>query len=105
MVIDVEAEIVGKVRRIWEQVLDMPSVPLDVSFFKAGGDSLLLILLLDELNTLGDGDIEAADLFQHTTVLEQADLLAGGRTVAAGPVVGPSARTALLNRARRGETE
>ena len=59
----------------------------------------------DELNTLGDGDIEAADLFQHTTVLQQADLLAGARIDAPAPAIGPSTRTALLNRARRGDTE
>jgi hypothetical protein len=101
VVIDVEAQIVDKVRRIWEQVLDVPSVPLDVSFFRAGGDSLLLILLLEELNALAGGDLDAADLFQHTTVLEQADLIVSGRTAIAGPAVGPGERTALFNRARR----
>jgi hypothetical protein len=101
VVIDVDAQLVEQVRRIWEQVLDVASVPLDVSFFTAGGDSLLLILLLEELNALADGRIEAADLFQHTTVLAQADLVAGGRAGGTGRAVGPARRAGLVNRARR----
>jgi hypothetical protein len=100
-VVIVESEIVEKVRRAWEQVLDTAHVPLDVSFFEAGGDSLLLILLLDQLNPLAGGRLDVADLFQHTTVVAQADLICGGRASVTRPKVGPGERTALFNRARR----
>ncbi|WP_051831597.1 non-ribosomal peptide synthetase [Streptomyces violens] len=61
----------------WRDVLDVPAVPYDVNFFDAGGDSLLLIVLLDQLSGLTDRELDAADLFQHSTVHAQAALLAG----------------------------
>jgi hypothetical protein len=98
---DADPDIVNKVRHAWRHALDADDVPVDVSFFEAGGDSLLLIILLDELNTLADDQLEAADLFQHSTVLEQADLITGGRRPVPVTAVGPRDRAALLNRARR----
>ncbi|MER7399820.1 amino acid adenylation domain-containing protein, partial [Streptomyces sp. NPDC000151] len=61
----------------WRDVLDVPTVAHDVNFFDAGGDSLLLIVLLDQLSGLTGRELDAADLFQHSTVQAQAALLAG----------------------------
>jgi aryl carrier-like protein len=49
---------------------------MDVNFFDAGGDSMLLMLLTDVLNETGDVWVDSVDLFQHSTVTAQADLLA-----------------------------
>ncbi|MGX6607638.1 phosphopantetheine-binding protein [Micromonosporaceae bacterium Da 78-11] len=98
-------EIVERVRRAWQQALDVDDVPLELPFFEAGGDSLLLIILLEELNTLADGRLEAADLFQHSTVLAQVALISGDVGLVPATEVGPRNRAALLNRARPGYEE
>jgi aryl carrier-like protein len=71
-------ELVAQVRQAWAEVLDttVDAVPLDINFFDAGGNSMLLVLLTDMLNEAGGGRVEAVDLFQHSTVTAQANLLA-----------------------------
>jgi aryl carrier-like protein len=96
-----ERDLVENVREAWAEVLDTAEVPTDVNFFDAGGDSILLIVLLDRLNALTGRELEPPDLFQHPTVRAQAALLAG----AAGTVRAAAApdRSALLGRARRAD--
>ncbi len=36
-----------RIRQAWAEVLDVDVAPVDVNFFEAGGDSLLLIVLLE----------------------------------------------------------
>ena len=95
-----EQDLLDGVRAAWAEVLDTPEVPDDVNFFDAGGDSILLIVLLDRLNALTGRALEPPDLFQHSTVRAQAALLAGTTAPAAAAV--PN-RSALLGRARRAE--
>ena len=95
-----ELDLLDDVRAAWAEVLDAPHVPDDVGFFDVGGDSILLIVLLDRLNTLTDRTLEPPDLFQHSTVRAQAALLAGTTETVAASV--PD-RSALLGRARRVE--
>lgn len=100
--------LVEKVRQAWAEVLDTDSAPLEVNFFDAGGDSVLLVVLLERLNELTGRKLEPPDLFRHSTVLAQAALLAGdpkpvpdiGTGAApAGPEPEPD-RRALLGRGR-----
>jgi aryl carrier-like protein len=74
-------EAVARVRQAWAEVLDTTedAVPADVNFFDAGGNSMLLVLLADLLNETGDVSVEMVDLFEHSTVAAQADLLAAAR--------------------------
>ncbi|MET9444169.1 amino acid adenylation domain-containing protein [Streptomyces sp. NPDC006610] len=67
-----------KIRAIWCALLDRPDVGLDQPFFEAGGNSLLLIALLERLRALGVREVAVGDLFSHVTVRAQATLLAGG---------------------------
>lgn len=72
-------DLLGAVRDAWAETLgvDPDAVPLDVGFFDAGGNSLLLLLLWEQLNELPGGGLRATDLFQHPTVRAQSRLLAG----------------------------
>lgn len=101
-----EQDLLDDVRAAWAEVLDTPEVPDDVNFFDAGGDSILLIVLLDRLNALSGRGLEPPDLFQHSTVRAQAALLAGA-TEPTEPAETTRAavpnRSALLGRARRAE--
>jgi aryl carrier-like protein len=98
---DASGRLVARIRQVWAEVLDLDIAPVDVNFFEAGGDSLLLIVLLERINELGGTDLEAADLFQHSTVLAQAELLAAPRTRPELAALGAHDRGRLLGRSRR----
>ena len=66
------------VRRVWAEVLDVASVPVDVNFFDAGGHSLLLMVLQQSLTEAVGLDIAIEDLFVHTTVRAQAAMIRAG---------------------------
>lgn len=73
-------ELIGPVRAAWAETLgyDEAEIPLDVGFFDAGGNSLLLLLLWEQLNELTPSELRATDLFQHPTVRGQAAFLRSG---------------------------
>lgn len=67
-----------KVAEIWCDVLGLGAVGLHDNFFDLGGHSLLLLRLHERLRAeLGDV-IGLVDLFQRTTVAQQATAYAGG---------------------------
>ncbi|MGI5230223.1 acyl carrier protein [Actinoallomurus sp. CA-142502] len=70
-------ELLWAVRDAWAETLgiEAASVPLEEGFFEAGGNSLLLLLLWEQLNELTSRDLRATDLFLHPTVRAQAALL------------------------------
>lgn len=92
-----------RVRQTWAEVLDVDTVPDDVNFFELGGDSLLLIVLLERLNGMTDRQLEAADLFQYSTVRTQTALLEQPDTKRELVELGATNRRGLLGRARRGD--
>ncbi|MGW1895277.1 acyl carrier protein [Streptomyces sp. NPDC002004] len=67
-VVDAWAEILG---------IDVEDVPLDKGFFDVGGNSMLLVMLWEELRGLTGHSLQATDLFRHYTVRAQVELLAG----------------------------
>lgn len=89
-----------QVREAWADALDRApdAVPLDVSFFDAGGNSLLLLLLWERLTEFATRELRTADLFQHSTVLAQTRFLEGADEREAAAT---NSRSALLGRTRR----
>ncbi|WP_066943203.1 phosphopantetheine-binding protein [Streptomyces lushanensis] len=101
-------ELLLKVRQAWADVLDLDSadhVPDDVNFLEAGGSSLLLIMLWEELHPLASHTLKVSDLFQHSTVQAQVSLLAGSDGTGEEPAarLGAHNREGLLSRARRSQ--
>jgi hypothetical protein len=97
-----EDDLLRQVRVAWAEVLDVDDVegvPLDTNFLEAGGSSLLLVMLWEELQGLTDQVVKMSDLFQHGTVRAQAALLGGDRPVLTE--VGARNRGGLAGRARR----
>jgi Phosphopantetheine attachment site len=78
--VDDDNELLSAVRKAWAETLgtDVDAVPIDVGFFDAGGNSLLLLLLWEQLIELTSRELRATDLFQHPTVRSQAVLLGSG---------------------------
>jgi acyl carrier protein len=95
---DPDNGLMAQVRQIWSEVLDVDTVPLDVNFFDAGGDSLLFIVLVERINRTMGRELEAAELFAHGTVRSQMRMLSG-----LSDEVEPRERRGLLGRARRDE--
>ncbi len=89
-----------RVLRAWAEALDIEieAVPLDVSFFEAGGNSLLLLLLSEQLSELTARDLTVGELFQHSTVRAQTEFLTA-RASAPAPQIGATTRRNLLGRA------
>jgi aryl carrier-like protein len=95
--------LLGPVREAWADVLALDSadaVPVDTNFFDAGGNSLLMVMLWEELQRLTDGVLRLSDLFQHSTVRAQTVLLAGGAPSTTADT-GAVDRSRLLNRNAR----
>lgn len=92
-----------RVRRAWAEVLDVDTVPDDVNFFEVGGDSLLLLVLLERLNGMTELDLDVADLFQHSTVQSQAEQLTSSEANRDLLELGATNRHGLLSRARQGK--
>jgi aryl carrier-like protein len=88
------------VRSLWQEVLKTDDqVADDVSFFDAGGDSLLLIMLVERLSQASGRALRTMDLFRAGTVRGHADLLAAPAGPGA-PAAGSGARDRILGAAR-----
>ena len=64
-----------KIATIWQKILNIPNIGLDDNFFQIGGDSLLIIQLLLELNKNFDLNIDMQDIFQNLKLGELASFI------------------------------
>ena len=68
---------VGLVRSVWRDTLGGDSFDDDTGFFEAGGDSLLLLVLIEKLTAAGGVKLRAIDVLRAGTIRGQAALLVG----------------------------
>ncbi|PST18676.1 methyltransferase domain-containing protein [Mesorhizobium plurifarium] len=61
-----------QVADVWSSILNIADLPLQQSFFSAGGSSILVAELARQLSDLFEVKIPLVDLFVHTTVTSQA---------------------------------
>jgi aryl carrier-like protein len=92
---------IALVRSLWQEILKTDEIADDISFFDAGGDSLLLIVLVERLTQASGRAIKTMDIFRAGTVRGHAELLATSGGSAASGSAG-SARDRLLGAARAG---
>jgi hypothetical protein len=90
------------VRSLWREILKIDEVGDDVSFFDAGGDSLLLIMLVERMGQASGRAVKTMDLFRTGTVRGQADLLGAAADNSASRFTGGSSRERLLGAVRAG---
>lgn len=69
----VMSETERQIAALWCEVLGLPSVGLNQSFFDAGGHSMLLVKLHEKLKTAFGDKIPLIELFRRTTVAAQAE--------------------------------
>ncbi|WP_407552214.1 condensation domain-containing protein [Streptomyces sp. Pv4-95] len=92
---------IALVRSLWQEILKIDDVADDVSFFDVGGDSLLLIVLVERMTQASGRVIKTMDLFRAGTVRGHAELLSAAAGGTASGSTG-SARDRLLGAARAG---
>jgi thioesterase domain-containing protein/acyl carrier protein len=71
---DMEAVLLG----IWRRVLDRPDVGPEDNFFDLGGNSILAVQLIGEIERRFGRELRLSTLFHEGTVRKQAGLLASG---------------------------
>lgn len=64
------------VRSIWRDVLGFSEIADDVTFLDAGGNSLLLVALVEKLSDACGRTLKTMDVFRAQTIEGQAGLLA-----------------------------
>ncbi|WP_327253853.1 condensation domain-containing protein [Streptomyces sp. NBC_01244] len=89
------------VRSLWKEILKIDEVADDASFFDVGGDSLLLIVLVERLTQTSGRALKTMDIFRAGTVRGHAELLAAPAAGAAAGS-GGSARDRLIGAVRAG---
>lgn len=65
-------------RSLWAEVLDIAdekTVPEDANFFDAGGDSLLLVTLVERIRQVTGRPVRTMEVLRAATVRGQAELL------------------------------
>ncbi|MBL8320399.1 MAG: amino acid adenylation domain-containing protein, partial [Burkholderiaceae bacterium] len=84
---DEDDELLQQLKAEWMQVLGVPTLSVDDSFFDLGGHSLLAIRLLDAVERRFGRKLALASLFDGPTVRRQAALLHSAETSSSGCVV------------------
>jgi len=64
------------VRSIWCDVLDVSDIEEDVAFFDVGGNSLLVVALVEKLSDACGHMLKTRDVLRAPSIKEQAELLA-----------------------------
>jgi len=74
------------VQSIWERVLEIRDIPRSTKFFEAGGDSVSLLRVLEELRRQFPSiELELTDLFVYSSQMEQTEMIiARSRTSSKG---------------------
>jgi SAM-dependent methyltransferase/acyl carrier protein len=66
----------AQILEIWQRVLDVDAVSTNVSFFDAGGDSLLLVEVRNQIKAQLGKQVATTTLFEHPTITSLARFLA-----------------------------
>ena len=77
-----------RIARIWAEMLDLPEVGCDDSFFQLGGSSLLAAFVVRRMRAELDVEVTLADLFEADTVNDLVAHLAATGAASSGPTLG-----------------
>ncbi|WP_045055626.1 non-ribosomal peptide synthetase [Aliterella atlantica] len=75
------------ITKIWEQILKLEQVGVEDNFFALGGDSLLAVNLLEQINRQFEQNIPLSALFSSPTIAQFAPLIENNYTEHWSPVV------------------
>ncbi|MCY9549596.1 non-ribosomal peptide synthetase [Lysinibacillus xylanilyticus] len=61
-------EIEERILSVWEEVLKVENINLNLNFFESGGDSLRLLEVFSKVDVMYPGILKVADLFSYPTI-------------------------------------
>jgi|GEM_PF-3128950 len=93
------ADLEREVARLWCEVLDLPSVNVQESFYELGGDSILAVQLSRKLEQHFPGTVDLADIFTYATVRRLSGAIAEKLNIGAGPAVAAQPQLAVASTA------
>jgi amino acid adenylation domain-containing protein len=64
-----------RVAKIWQEILDVPSINIKDNFFDLGGDSILALILMTRIRQEFGQDLQLSTLFDAATIEHQACIL------------------------------
>lgn len=64
-----------RIARIWQEILDVPSINIKDNFFDLGGDSMLALILMTRIRQEFGQDLQLSTLFDAATIEHQACIL------------------------------
>lgn len=64
-----------EIKEIWRQVLGTEEINNDDNFYDIGGNSLLLLMILNEISKTYGCDLPTSDVYQYDTVRKMAACL------------------------------
>ncbi len=67
------------VSEIWENVLGIKPIPVDVDFLDAGGDSIMALMIAERIGQMFAVDIPLPMFFEHMTISEMVNVIDGER--------------------------
>lgn len=71
-----ETQIQKQIEEIWKEVLDVNEcIPIDISFYGYGGNSLNASMIVARINKKFGINITLKEFFSHTTISEQAEIV------------------------------
>ena len=82
-----EPSLESKLLRLWNEFLNRSDLTIDDDFFESGGDSLLAVELLIEIERLTQGTLPPSILFETGTVRQLAERLGRQESLAPQPAV------------------
>jgi acyl carrier protein len=95
------AELERNLVRIWQQLLRVETIGVEDNFFDLGGHSLLLVRLVQEIQSSLALEVALMELFEHPTVASLARHLSSKQTAAPAPQTTPVDATAEEDAAAR----
>ena len=72
-----ETEIEGQVLRIWEAILGIDGIDMDVGFFDVGGDSVLAVMVAHQVEKFYSCDFAVTHLFEYSSIRRVSRYIAG----------------------------
>ena len=66
---------IEELNQLWCEILGREEIENHENFYELGGNSLLLLMLLNEISKKYRYDLPTADVYRYDTVLKMADCL------------------------------
>ena len=83
----INSSLLFRLRELWERLLNSGPLTIDDDFFEKGGDSLLAVEMLCEVERLTGQAVPSSILFEATTIRQLAQKISKGENLHPKPLI------------------